>query len=471
MDPVDPRVFVALEEITRLLDDPSREVPHLCVMVLLGLLNEGLAVCIKQQSQDVEQQLERFRTCAYRWICAPRSPTLWARVFSWACTGPGCPTRATPLHAMGFTMLAEIGIDSPSCVFLMYLLTGIKSPFLAEGMSKMRLDRITRRTAWPTEVEQVLPYGDSTMLGLLSWLEADWPGAALDTLVANIHNLVDIARPMTLHNLLDSPVFIPKGILPLLQAACEFISGRHQYDDPGPTLPTAEQAVQRLHTAHGVMIDLTLWYMGPRQRRTFTGPWAAPLLGAYSRAHVHCKNLCARYGRDNPQYKMLDSYVWGFLELGSVLLEDFPELRASLPRTQAQVFPAMVTTSWELMLQLLARLELAQQCFAPDCVRTFAEPVAFKYCGACRRVVYCSRLCQRRAWTHPVAAHRRVCEILHRTCAAGELPRKGARILLSRGVVEPQNFPRGAVRFIIEHFDAQDQYEAERRCVCFKRGS
>jgi hypothetical protein len=469
MDPVDPWVFTVLEDFTRLLDEPSREVPGVCVLHLLGLLNHAIPVCAKLHTEDVERKLSRFRTSTYRWICAPRSPALWARVFSWACTGPTCTTRTTPAHEFAVKMLAELGINSPSCLFLMYLFAGIKVPFSAERESKMRLDRITRRPAWPTEVEQMLPYGDTTMLGLLKWLEADWTATASDSLVANIHILAEITRPMSLHNLLDSPVFIPKGILPLLQAAFDLLSGRHRHDLPNSAQPKEQQATLRLNTALAVMIDITLWQFGPRQRRTFTGPWAAPLLAAYSRAHALCKTLCSRYGRNHPQYKQFDSYVHGFLELGCVILQDFPELRASLPRAQTQVFPVIVPTSWELMLRLLARLELAQQCAAPDCVRTYVEPLTFRYCSACKRVAYCSRQCQRRAWAHPAVPHRSICQALRTVCATAELPRKGARVLFERGKVGPQDVPDELVRSIIEHFDAQDQYEAEQRYVCFRR--
>jgi hypothetical protein len=216
------------------------------------------------------------------------------------------------------------------------------------------------------------------------------------------------------------------------------------------------------------MIDLILWHIGPRQRRSFTGPWATPLLAACSRAHMACSTLSAWCGKNHPQYKQLSSYSLGFLELGCALLQDFPTLRTSLSRAQVQVFPAVVQTSWERMLRLLARLELVQRCAAPDCSRTYAEPLTFRYCSACKRVAYCSRQCQRRAWAHPAVPHRSVCQALRTVCATAELPRKGARLLFERGKVGPQDVPDELVRSIIEHFDAQDQYEAEQRYVCFR---
>jgi hypothetical protein len=58
-------------------------------------------------------------------------------------------------------------------------------------------------------------------------------------------------------------------------------------------------------------------------------------------------------------------------------------------------------------------LLISQRCFAPGCVRSFcSERRKFAQCGACRLVFYCSLDCQREAFRHPVAPHKRVCRYL-----------------------------------------------------------
>jgi hypothetical protein len=55
----------------------------------------------------------------------------------------------------------------------------------------------------------------------------------------------------------------------------------------------------------------------------------------------------------------------------------------------------------------------SRRCFAPGCVRSFhSERRKFARCGACRAVFYCSTECQRTAFCHPIAPHKRVCRYL-----------------------------------------------------------
>jgi hypothetical protein len=57
-----------------------------------------------------------------------------------------------------------------------------------------------------------------------------------------------------------------------------------------------------------------------------------------------------------------------------------------------------------------------QRCHAPDCLETCASMNRkFQARGICRTAAYCSRRCQKVAWGHPVAPHRKtICTLLHR---------------------------------------------------------
>jgi hypothetical protein len=54
----------------------------------------------------------------------------------------------------------------------------------------------------------------------------------------------------------------------------------------------------------------------------------------------------------------------------------------------------------------------AHRCHAPGCLMAYvAAGRRFQSCGGCRSATYCSRACQRRAWNHFAAPHRKVCAI------------------------------------------------------------
>jgi hypothetical protein len=52
------------------------------------------------------------------------------------------------------------------------------------------------------------------------------------------------------------------------------------------------------------------------------------------------------------------------------------------------------------------------RCSGPLCLNTYSSSgTAFKVCGGCWVSKYCSRRCQKRAWSHPQAAHRDICGV------------------------------------------------------------
>jgi hypothetical protein len=59
----------------------------------------------------------------------------------------------------------------------------------------------------------------------------------------------------------------------------------------------------------------------------------------------------------------------------------------------------------------LRSLENSQRCTAPNCLTTLADR-RLKLCLGCRRVKYCSRRCQKKAWSHSDVGHRSVCTML-----------------------------------------------------------
>jgi hypothetical protein len=72
--------------------------------------------------------------------------------------------------------------------------------------------------------------------------------------------------------------------------------------------------------------------------------------------------------------------------------------------------------------------DLEQCCFAPLCRNTYAcREAHFRACGGCKTAVYCSRKCQKSAWTYLGAAHRDICFMyaLYRATLSREREKRG----------------------------------------------
>jgi hypothetical protein len=79
------------------------------------------------------------------------------------------------------------------------------------------------------------------------------------------------------------------------------------------------------------------------------------------------------------------------------------------------------STTWVHLALLMHHVETRQRCAAPVCIFTRMEG-SLQRCAGCRRVPYCSRICQKRAWTHASLPHRSLRALLREVCAHSEIP-------------------------------------------------
>lgn len=62
-------------------------------------------------------------------------------------------------------------------------------------------------------------------------------------------------------------------------------------------------------------------------------------------------------------------------------------------------------------------LNKSDKCHQLGCLKTTADTLrAMRACTGCRCIHYCSRSCQKRAWTHPGLAHRDLCTAMATIC-------------------------------------------------------
>ncbi|KAK0452795.1 uncharacterized protein EV420DRAFT_1482094 [Desarmillaria tabescens] len=68
---------------------------------------------------------------------------------------------------------------------------------------------------------------------------------------------------------------------------------------------------------------------------------------------------------------------------------------------------------FRLACDAVIRVSNSDRCQSPGCSETFTSlGRRFQGCGGCKRVSYCSEVCQRHAWKLPEAPHRMVCSAL-----------------------------------------------------------
>lgn len=110
--------------------------------------------------------------------------------------------------------------------------------------------------------------------------------------------------------------------------------------------------------------------------------------------------------------------------------------------------PSTALASWSLYLYG------GHVCGAPGC-KTVSTERRLKMCTRCIHVFYCSRACQKRAWKHPIVAHRDICATLQVFSALvdpvfAETPK--TEDSFRRVCYEVLTGNQGIARDIIEHF-------------------
>jgi hypothetical protein len=156
-----------------------------------------------------------------------------------------------------------------------------------------------------------------------------------------------------------------------------------------------------------------------------------------------------------------------FERFTSRLLQGLPALRtARLPRGCDDFSDA--EGPWKAFLHLLCCLQGDNICASPECTKALVgSDHQFQLCGGCRRIVYCSRRCQKHAWNYARVPHRRICGPLRRMCTANDLKRTLFCSEVEQRVKEvPEAFDARQAALITNHLHLQTRYEMSTLCTC-----
>jgi hypothetical protein len=406
-------------------------------------------------------------TLSIRWICTPRSKRGRDYLMTSPCT---CPSdrRASEAHKTGEETMSTVYLNNcrPCMAFIVELLSAIDSACsnaLDRRRDDIKIARISARKTWPTQLDQILPFGpENTIRGLFSWLSADFGSADQENVISVARVMLQLTRPLTLPYVVTSRIFLSRGILPLIERACILnVNVQARARAGQDTSQVAIKVHDIFYVVFAAMTQIVTAWMDEPLQQTFLRQSASQLLIAYERAW----EVCIWHSRNSEDSDTWEEFMVQIAILGEPILRGHPELRNAPSNRPRHLFSPFATGTWTYILRQNARLYFAERCASPECLKTLAHDGPFKHCGGCKRVLYCSKRCQKTAWQHPAVPHRAVCETLRQFCAVYELARNPRPT-----PNEPTNPPldEDTANWILDHFRAQSQYELEHsRMSCF----
>jgi hypothetical protein len=462
METLSPAQLAVLSEHVAKYLTPNQDLP--CVYVMFGFMTRIFPfITSEQNAKRASPELNSIRTASMRWLTHPYSPQAMLRRSQRPCACT-LSARQTSTHHTGHTFCAQMGTDFPGvcATLLSAILKFLIQPEFEDSLyhSLPRLDKLRHRRMWPMSVEELLPYGPrDTVRGLLAWLGFDLQlggtkvvDNALVLHVAQV--LTHYGYPIALPYLITSNKLISQGVLYTIQVACSiFYEFNPDKRRPGPT---EDGAIGSLGRCSGLLMTLND-VCTDAERQLLTREDQNMLMVSYVRVIEYLGALHARFGSDTV-YLHLQEYT----SLAAVLLHDFPNLQNTPDMSPLIISASSSYTNnirWR-MWQVVIQVNRRQRCARPNCSHTYADTMAFKRCGGCRRVVYCSRQCQKAAWRHVAAPHRHVCGSLRKMCLRYAFKPSGR----SPPTEELAGFDRASASLIMDHFFKHDTYELKTSC-------
>jgi hypothetical protein len=430
------------------------------LMVFVGGLLSGSASSINPGGTTPDMYDERILTNAFRFFTAPRRRSEMDRILRAPCACPAEIIQDDPLHTWAqdaiFEEIQAGRFQWPLQVVFAQFFTFI---FAATNYNQSLRRRsypphlvpIKPTNVWPKTLRQVLPHGaEDTMRALLGWFNVDIGVTNVELIVRVVNGVYSYTSQVTLPYMITSPAFIARGILPLLQRGCDLM----------PT--NMAQALDVFQTCQMALFSIAVHRCGPTHRRAFLESHAVALLGmcdravqllARVRAGLPRRVITALQSRLDMLVQMLDTFA-------GMLMQDLFCWTEGKVTYKLSVVPAVPHLN-SCFHRVLSALEYSSEggcCGSPECTQSSLDVASLRLCGGCRRVMYCSRRCQKIAWKHLATPHRRFCDLIRRVCEENAVPRMRIKVLkLNRNSI-PKRFDEMLGEHIAEYFDALIRY-------------
>jgi hypothetical protein len=302
---------------------------------------------------------------------------------------------------------------------------------------------------WPQTLSQILPHGpEDTVRGLVNWLKTDIGVYNRDVLVRMVDRVYAYTSQKTLPHMIVSKTFIARGVVPLLAFGA----------NPPQSNQDLELAEQALDSCNSALWAIAIHRCNPTHRRVLLESCVVEILRLCDQAIRRLSHV-EKQIRGHGEIHEGKIHLLGFSlnRLAGILAQDLYWWTAGKIAYKASAIDPLphLHSFWARTLNALEYSSEGQCCGLPDCMQTFLDTNSFRLCSGCRRVTYCSRRCQIRAWTHPAVPHREVCGKIHYICTESGIPRIRMKVLKDR---KPEVFNEVLGQAIAEHFEAATRY-------------
>jgi hypothetical protein len=284
----------------------------------------------------------------------------------------------------------------------------------------MKAARAGKQVLWPTKPHELLPYGaKASVEALILWVGIAPQACSLGVL----GSMLEICKQQILPYIVDS-----KTLANQLASITEIILAAWMVRKtaPGSTTRCLDD-LKRIALLCHMLVDLC----HKSELQKFAGRSVERLLRMgdivlkwLPQIQNSMESLSAS---DIREIEYIRTY---YIALCSLVHQYFNK-----PFDSTKFHPLVVSHSLQHMIQqgdpLLVAfqgfLHLAgdQRCFAPGCPETFSSAGRkFHNCAGCKRVPYCSKACQTRAWKHTTVPHKSICKKLDTLAELTSLPSK-----------------------------------------------
>ncbi|EJD35191.1 hypothetical protein AURDEDRAFT_175722 [Auricularia subglabra TFB-10046 SS5] len=327
-----------------------------------------------------------------------------------------CPSYTSTQHDSLLSSLGKTHITDPlelfqillcfalhNCLYGIDSSTGSTVTVVARARNPRKRFR-SKKGAWPTEVEQLLPYGaEATVRALVDACSLFADDSPLWVLNAVLH----LARPRVWSALLD-PSNLFAIVHPLIMVILSAIKPISELPAINATVNWRDAAWlhdgQALHAAAEFFTTILSGpYAQPDDILQFLAPKLDMVREAYGLAEVQW-HTARPYREDWWKITVALSSASPVAGAARELVSDAEVLRSLETKPRGAVILGIIRH---------ALTAFTRHCAGPGCTHTMLDDTPLPTCARCKVARYCIKHCQRADWTSgsPIP-HRRLCPVL-----------------------------------------------------------
>jgi hypothetical protein len=386
-----------------------------CLYTLIGAITSVFnpaGIWNKKDRSDKEKmrQLARLSEITVGWITQLRSTNKIASLamIECNCLDDG-PLKTWHNHGVSaYEMHGAAQHTHPRWYFFVLCL----QPFIHYQHTRKRqeihrLDKLDSRDMWPTTTESVLiQHPEETIRGLIQWYTLELGPVERQRLANALEVVIAVCYPLVLTFLAcDDSLFRLCFLNSIQQDKC-LLDAREKESWMVVKMSTFA-TIKLMERLMGVLshVERGFFYL-PDPRGALRAYEDTMEMSRFNRQRT-------RSSGQTQNFETTDQYTDVIKSLREQLIMDFPVLSDTTSKTALPISPRLRSSNhtWDDLRHMMEVLLRSQQCAFPGCSTTMAN-ITLRECSGCKMIRYCSRRCQKRAWTHMTAPHRESCVAL-----------------------------------------------------------